>query len=128
MKQWHLVLVCMLCVIPFTAIAANAPSMVVDRTEHDFGDVQAGRKVTTNFVVSNTGNAPLVIDDVRTSCGCTGAVAASRQVPPGGSTRIAVSYDASDATPGDKEHGVLIHCNDPTRPVTQLQIHVNVVK
>jgi hypothetical protein len=128
MKSWQVVVICILSMIPMSVVAANAPSMALDRTEHDFGDVQEGTEVKTSFVVSNAGNAPLVIDDVRTSCGCTGAVAGSRQVPPGGSTQITVSYDAAGASPGDKNHGVLIHCNDPNRPVAQLQIHVHVVK
>jgi hypothetical protein len=127
MKQWRIALLTILCLIPAFAVAANAPSMALDRLEHDFGDVQEGRQVATRFVVTNSGNATLIIDDVRTSCGCTGAVAGDRQVPPGGRTEITVSYDSVGVTPGSKTQGVIIHCNDPMQPVAQLRIHVTVV-
>ncbi len=127
MKHWWIVFSCILCAIPAFVVAANAPSMAVDRLEHDFGDVQEGQEVATTFVVTNAGNATLVIDDVRTSCGCTRAVASDRQVPPGGRTEITVAYDAVGVTPGNKSQGVIIHCNDPRHPMAHLRIHVNVI-
>lgn len=40
-------------------------------TEHDFGDIVKGEPVRHAFVFRNEGNDPLVIDNVRTTCGCT---------------------------------------------------------
>jgi hypothetical protein len=128
MRHWKLVLICVVCLIPAIAAAANAPSMALDKTDHDFGDVVSGELVKTSFIVSNAGDAILTLHDIRTSCGCTSAVAATRQVPAGGSTHITVSYNSSGESLGNKTQGVVIVSNDPMQPMTRLEIHVNVVK
>lgn len=53
---------------------ANANKMPViqfDKTEHDFGTIQDGTPVETVFTYKNTGNAPLVVTNIKSTCGCT---------------------------------------------------------
>lgn len=38
---------------------------------HDFGTIQSGEIVAYTFRFRNDGNAPLIVKDVITSCGCT---------------------------------------------------------
>ncbi len=38
---------------------------------HDFGTIKSGDQAFFYFVFTNSGNAPLVISNVRSSCGCT---------------------------------------------------------
>ncbi|HRV88892.1 MAG TPA: DUF1573 domain-containing protein [Prolixibacteraceae bacterium] len=38
---------------------------------HDFGKVKSGDQAFYYFVFTNSGEAPLVISNVRSSCGCT---------------------------------------------------------
>ena len=46
--------------------------MKFERTEHNFGTIKEEiGAVTTQFEFTNTGNAPLVIQRVTASCGCT---------------------------------------------------------
>jgi hypothetical protein len=40
-------------------------------TEHEFGQVKEGDKVTHVFEVQNTGKADLILQSVKPSCGCT---------------------------------------------------------
>ncbi|RNC89485.1 MAG: DUF1573 domain-containing protein [Allomuricauda sp.] len=49
----------------------NLPVMTFDRSEHDFGAIEMGTPQETTFKFTNTGNAPLIITDARSSCGCT---------------------------------------------------------
>ncbi len=42
-----------------------------EETSHDFGNIQQGVVVEYTFKFKNTGNAPFVISNVRTTCGCT---------------------------------------------------------
>ncbi|MGC4022711.1 MAG: DUF1573 domain-containing protein [Cyclobacteriaceae bacterium] len=47
------------------------PVIEFDSDNHDFGTVPEGPKVAHLYKVKNTGNAPLIIQDVKPTCGCT---------------------------------------------------------
>ncbi len=47
------------------------PVMSFDKQEHDFGTITQGTAQETTFKFTNTGNAPLIITDAKSSCGCT---------------------------------------------------------
>ncbi|MEM6892267.1 MAG: DUF1573 domain-containing protein [Bacteroidota bacterium] len=47
------------------------PVMTFDKSEHDFGTIEQGTAQQTRFTFTNTGNAPLIITDAKSSCGCT---------------------------------------------------------
>ena len=113
----------------FSAIVAGAagPEIALDASEHDFGDVQVGDVVETQFRVINKGAAPLVIDEVRTSCGCTKAVSQTKEVPPGKEAAIKVSYDSTGLSPGRKTQSVLIHSNDGKNSVSKFQVFATVI-
>ena len=45
--------------------------MSFDKVEHDFGTIAAGTPQETVFTFKNIGDAPLLITNARSSCGCT---------------------------------------------------------
>ena len=47
------------------------PVIEFDTMEHDFGTVTEGQKVIHIYKVTNTGKAPLIIQNAAPSCGCT---------------------------------------------------------
>ena len=49
----------------------DAPKITFAETEYDFGTIDSRGNAVHYFVFSNTGRVPLVILNVRTSCGCT---------------------------------------------------------
>jgi len=53
------------------ATASKFPVIEFDKTEHDFGEIESRQAVETKFSYTNTGDAPLVITDIKSSCGCT---------------------------------------------------------
>ena len=59
----------------------------------DFGTIVQGDNGLRAFKFTNTGNAPVVISDVKTSCGCTVASAPDAPVLPGETAQIEVNYD-----------------------------------
>jgi hypothetical protein len=64
--------------------------------KHDFGNVQeAGGPVSCVFTFKNTGNAPLVIQNVETSCGCTSPEYTKEPVRPGKSGIVKATFDPS---------------------------------
>ncbi len=59
----------------------------------DFGAVMQGENGLRAFSFTNTGNSPVVISDIKTSCGCTVASAPDSPVLPGETAQIEVNYD-----------------------------------
>ena len=58
-----------------TAIRDNTPSkfpvMTFDKKVHDFGTIMDGEAQETVFSYTNTGEAPLVITETKSTCRCT---------------------------------------------------------
>jgi hypothetical protein len=64
-----------------------------ETTEHDFGNIPQGGNGTYEFVFKNTGEAPLILANVRSSCGCTVPEWPKRPIKKGKEARIKVSYN-----------------------------------
>lgn len=64
-------------------------------TEHDFGKIPQGKPVYYTFLVTNTGNQPLKLDDVHASCGCTTPEWSREPIAPGATAPIKVGYNAA---------------------------------
>jgi hypothetical protein len=65
-------------------------------TKHDFGKVkEVNGPVSHVFTFRNTGNAPLVIQKVETSCGCTSPEYTKEPVQPGKSGIVKATFDPS---------------------------------
>lgn len=72
-------------------------TMKVSESQHDFGTFkeEAGRQ-TYDFVVTNTGSQPLVIQNVVASCGCTTPEWTKNPIPAGGKGKVTAIYDPKD--------------------------------
>ena len=53
------------------ANSSKFPVIEFEKTSHDFGEIEAKTPVETVFKYKNVGDAPLVITDIKSSCGCT---------------------------------------------------------
>lgn len=53
------------------AQSSKFPVITFDKLAHDFGEIENGTPVETVFSYKNTGDAPLVITDIKSTCGCT---------------------------------------------------------
>ena len=62
---------------------------------YDFGKIKQGIPATTYFEYKNISNTPVVVQVATASCGCTTPVWDSLPVPPGGTSKIKVGYNAS---------------------------------
>ncbi len=76
-------------------LAAKQARAVFQETTHDFGKVKQGDALTWEFVFTNKGDAPLVIKEVRTSCGCTAALASADKIAPGGVGKIKATFNTA---------------------------------
>lgn len=93
----------------------------------DGGDVIKGEKVDAKFKVTNTGDYPLVIADVKGSCTCTVVDKPEEPIAPGDSYDIVASVDTDRTSFGAISKGVTIVANT-TPSVTTVTIKANVIE
>jgi hypothetical protein len=72
---------------------AQKPRAVFKETTHDFGKVKQGDVVSHEFVFKNEGGAPLIVDRVETTCGCTAALVSEKRIAPGKEGKIKTTFD-----------------------------------
>lgn len=76
--------------------AKQLPVMSFDKSEHDFGTIVQGTPQETTFTFTNTGNAPLIITDAKSSCGCTvPQFPRNTPIAPGESGELFVHFNGS---------------------------------
>jgi hypothetical protein len=59
----------------------------------NYGTITQGSDGTKVFTFTNTGNAPLVISEVKTSCGCTIPSYSKAAILPGKQGELEIKYD-----------------------------------
>ena len=92
------------------ALIGKLPKIELDKTSHDFGTINEGDVVETEFLVKNTGESDLIIADAKGSCGCTVPVWPKEPIAPGASAPIKVSFD-SNGKPGKQSKTVTLTTN-----------------
>ncbi|MFY0643842.1 MAG: DUF1573 domain-containing protein [Bacteroidia bacterium] len=70
------------------------PQIEFEKKSHDFGTFEEGVQATYTFTFKNTGNAPLVLNSVKPSCGCTSPKWTKEPVAPGEEGTIVVTYNS----------------------------------
>jgi mono/diheme cytochrome c family protein len=115
--------------IPVDTTKKNA-SIKIDEDSYDFHDIELGTKAEHNFLISNDGTDTLVISSTRPSCGCTAAVldAKDNRIPPGGTSRLKVTFDANNKPEGPISKSVTITSNAKNKPDAMVHIQGRVVK
>lgn len=90
-------------------------TVAVNQTTIDFGIFPQSEKQERSFVLTNTGNQVLVIQDVTTSCGCTKVEYSKEPVRPGASLELKVIYEAEQADHFNK--AITVYCNAENSPL-----------
>lgn len=99
-------------------------SMKFSTEEHNFGTVPEGPTVTTDFEFTNIGTEPIVLSNVRASCGCTTPSWTKDPVLPGKTGKISATYN-TQGRPGQVTKTITVESNVGTKV---LKIMVNVEK
>ncbi len=80
---------------PATKPDGPLPEITFKETTHDFGTIKEGEVVTKKFTFTNTGEAPLIITNASSSCGCTvPKFMKDTPIAPGKTGEIEVKYDS----------------------------------
>ena len=94
MRRTTLLTVVLACC--FMAFPGRAQEIKFTDTEHDFGNVQYLDSAVYHFQFVNTGDAPLIISRVASSCGCTVPTYQKEPVAPGAKGEVIVKYVYTD--------------------------------
>lgn len=89
-----------------TAVAAslsNTTDAIAWSTEtYEFGSIEQNVPATAEFVLTNEGKQPIIITDVKKTCGCTVPAYNDEPIMPGESSIIKATYNAKKAGPFTK--------------------------
>jgi hypothetical protein len=91
--SWAVIAAAVLLLASAALAQARKPRTVFKETTHDFGKVKQGDVVTHEFVFKNEGGAPLVVEKVETTCGCTAALVSEKRIGPGKEGKIKTTFD-----------------------------------
>ncbi|MDY2586981.1 DUF1573 domain-containing protein [Winogradskyella aquimaris] len=80
----------------------------------DYGTIEKGSDGVRTFEFTNTGNAPLVISNVKSTCGCTVPKKPKEPIMPGETGEIEVKYDTNRVNPIRKTITVYSNAETPT--------------
>ncbi len=81
----------------------------------DYGQIEKGSDGIRVFEFTNTGEVPLIISKVSSSCGCTIPKKPEQPVLPGQTGEIQVKYDTNRVGPIRKAITVISNADTPTK-------------
>ncbi|WP_221260015.1 DUF1573 domain-containing protein [Flavobacterium okayamense] len=114
--------------VGFFAFAQDGPKIEFKTETINYGEVVKGEDDgVREFVFTNTGDAPLIIKDVKSSCGCTVPTKPAEPILPGKSDKIIVKYNMN---PGPISKTITVETNATNKPngVIPLRIKGTVIK
>ncbi|MBN1158914.1 MAG: DUF1573 domain-containing protein [Bacteroidales bacterium] len=94
---------------------SKSAEIIFEETEHDYGTILKGSDGTYEFVFRNAGNEPLLLNNVRSSCGCTVPEWSKEPIAPGEAGIIKVSYNT--VITGSFSKSISIYSNAEKKPV-----------
>jgi hypothetical protein len=110
-----------LCSIVFCAVFSAAaqdntkPAFKFNEEKHDFGKIPQGTPVSTVFEFTNVGQEPLILADVRPTCGCTIVDYTKTPVKTGDKGQIKITFNAAAAYPFNKTIVVTSNAQTPQK-------------
>lgn len=99
----------------FGASAQNKVAKIEFKTDViDYGTIEKGSNGVRIFEFTNTGDAPLIISNVKSTCGCTVPKKPDGPIMPGQTGEISVKYDTNRVNPIRKTITVTSNAETPT--------------
>jgi hypothetical protein len=108
-------------------LSAAGPSILLEEPAFQFGQIAEGAKIEHTFRFKNSGDAPLVINKVRSSCGCTAALLSTDVVRPGEYGEVKTIFNSSGFS-GPVVKTVYLYSNDPLQKMVRFQLQGTVQK
>ncbi len=95
--------------ICFLAVTVNAQEFKFETEVINYGKIANGSEGKRVFEFTNVGDAPLIIKDIKSTCGCTVPSKPEKPIMPGEKGQIEVSYDTK--RPGVFNKAITVYSN-----------------
>ena len=94
MKKIVLSIISAFLIVSIANAQQKEANISFEKETHDFGKIkESDGKVEHKFVFTNTGNSPLIITNVKASCGCTSPTWTQQPVMPGQKGFVSAVFD-----------------------------------
>jgi hypothetical protein len=94
----------------------DSTEIIFNEIDHNFGTIVYQGNGTFEFEFKNTGKAPLILNHVQSTCGCTVPSYDTQPVAPKGKGKITVKYDTERVGPFVKT--IMVFANTKNSPVS----------
>lgn len=94
----------------------DGPQIKFERDVYDFGKIEKGQIAKYKFVFKNNGNAPLILTEVKASCGCTTPTWSKEPVLPGEKGFVEAAYNSNSGN-GTFAKSITVTTNIPDKTV-----------
>lgn len=109
------------------SFSSSAQEFKFEKEIIDYGKILRGSNGVRTFVFTNVGDQPLVIENIKSSCGCTVPKKPKQPIMPGEKGEIKVAYDTK--RPGGFSKMITIFSNAKSdRKVLKIKGYVQKVK
>ena len=111
----HLITILCIGLISFAVNAQEKTAKIEFKSVTiDYGTIEKGADGSRVFEFTNTGDAPLIVSRVTSSCGCTVPKWSKDPIMPGQTGEIQVKYDTNRVNPIRKTITVISNAETPT--------------
>ena len=104
----------------------TAPAARLSETALELGAVSAGKTHSTYTQLENTGDHPLLIRAIKSSCSCLEVIPSAMEIAPGSSLPVELLYTPGTAVQGLQALSVQLTVNDPTQSELRLTLKAKV--
>ena len=104
---------------------ADGAVMTFEEVKYDFGDIYQGDKVEHVFKFENSGNEPLIITNVQTTCGCTAPNWPRDPIAPGQVSEIKVVFNSAGKI--GRQNKVITVVSNAVSPTNKVTIVTNIL-
>jgi hypothetical protein len=97
------------------------PNIIFSEYYHDFGTLEQEKTLKHVYRFSNTGGERLVISRLRSTCGCMAALLSDKEIPPGGSGQVELTFKSGHRR-GPQKFRAYVTSNDPDEPIVGITL------
>ncbi len=115
MKKTLGILMVFIALVGFTSMTLAIGEFKFEKETHDFGTIPQNQPASYDFKFLNNGDAPIIISEVKPSCGCSVAEFTKTPIKPGESGTITVTYNAAAKGPFTKQFTVKSNTKTPVK-------------